>query len=111
MTRVKSRGFMNATMLPLMTIPLAGQTKDMYATESAASVLDVGGRRGGMMAPYVEIDVVDQDPIPLIRAVAVKVADSNGEILWELPSFAALRSLSDLLRPLPWFYRICNKLL
>ena len=59
----------------------------------------------------VEIDVVDQDPIPLIRAVAVKVADSNGEILWELPSFAALRSLSDLLRPLPWFYRICNKLL
>ena len=71
---------MNATMLPLMTIPLAGQTKDMYAIESAASVLDVGGRRGGMMAPFVEVGhrvtVIDLSSDPAFRPEIRKVIGS-----------------------------------
>jgi SAM-dependent methyltransferase len=48
--------------------------------------------------------------IPLIRALATKYPSHSQETRWQRPRRIVLKSLAELLRPMPWIYRIRNKL-
>jgi SAM-dependent methyltransferase len=59
------------------------------------------------------IDLVGENPIPLIRTVALKVFNSNSshKAKWKSSYIDPVRSFSDLLKPIPWLYRIRNKII
>ena len=54
--------------------------------------------------------VIGGNTIPLIRAVATKESSPSQGACWEQPRLMFMKSVLELLRPMPWIYRIRNKL-